>query len=121
MTTHELESAWFQPLNLKRDILVSKFGLFEFNLYRYNAAEACAEEAETRLEATLKNKDGAVERVKVLEGGAKVAKEQIDDLIHKVIETQELVAATDGTLQAARAAGARWGCTSCMQLPRPVA
>jgi hypothetical protein len=23
--THELESAWFQPLSLKRDILVSKF------------------------------------------------------------------------------------------------
>jgi hypothetical protein len=25
--THELESAWFQPLNLKCDFLVSKFAL----------------------------------------------------------------------------------------------
>jgi hypothetical protein len=31
----ELESAWFQPLNLKYDILVSKFA-FKINLYRYN-------------------------------------------------------------------------------------
>jgi hypothetical protein len=31
----ELESAWFQPLSLTRDILVSKFA-FTFNLYRYN-------------------------------------------------------------------------------------
>jgi hypothetical protein len=30
----ELESAWFQPLNLKCDLLVSKFA-FKFNLYRY--------------------------------------------------------------------------------------
>jgi nitrile hydratase len=30
----QLESAWFQPLNLKCDILVSKFA-FKFNLYRY--------------------------------------------------------------------------------------
>jgi hypothetical protein len=40
----DLESAWFQPLILKRDILVSKFAslqifnLFKFNLYRYSVA-----------------------------------------------------------------------------------
>jgi hypothetical protein len=31
---HSLKGAWFQPLHLKRDILVSKFA-FDFNLYRY--------------------------------------------------------------------------------------
>jgi hypothetical protein len=33
-STPQLESAWFQPLNLKCDILVSKFA-FTFNLCRY--------------------------------------------------------------------------------------
>jgi hypothetical protein len=31
-----LERAWFQPLSLKRDILVSKFA-FKCNLYRYSS------------------------------------------------------------------------------------
>jgi hypothetical protein len=35
--THSFESTWFQPLNLKCDILVSKFA-FKFNLYRYTTA-----------------------------------------------------------------------------------
>jgi hypothetical protein len=33
----DLESAWFQPLNLLCDILVSKFA-FKINLYHYNPA-----------------------------------------------------------------------------------
>jgi hypothetical protein len=35
LTLTELESAWFQPLKLKRDILVSSLLLFKCNLYRY--------------------------------------------------------------------------------------
>jgi hypothetical protein len=35
--TYSLKGAWFQPLNLKCDILVSKFA-FKFNLYRYSSA-----------------------------------------------------------------------------------
>jgi hypothetical protein len=34
------ESAWFQPLNLRCDILVSKFALFKFNSHRYDTAPA---------------------------------------------------------------------------------
>jgi alpha-galactosidase len=34
-----LESTWFQPLSLKWDFLVSKFG-FKFNLYRYSERSA---------------------------------------------------------------------------------
>jgi hypothetical protein len=37
------ESAWFQPLNLKCDILVSNFA-FKCNLYRYNAGASAADE-----------------------------------------------------------------------------
>jgi hypothetical protein len=85
-------------------------------LRRLYAAEARAEEAETRLEATRRDKDGAVGRVKALEGDAKVAKERIDDLIREVTEAQERVRTTEGTLEAAREASARWGCTSRMQL-----
>jgi hypothetical protein len=37
--THKLESAWFQPLNLESDRLVSKFAFkFNLNLRRYNVA-----------------------------------------------------------------------------------
>ena len=36
----QLESAWFQPLKLKCDFLVSKFA-FKFNLYRYTWVRAC--------------------------------------------------------------------------------
>jgi hypothetical protein len=36
----ELESARFQPLNLKSDILVSKSAFSNANLYRYNAGAA---------------------------------------------------------------------------------
>jgi hypothetical protein len=35
--THSFERAWFQPLNLKRDILVSKCAV-KFNSYRYSKA-----------------------------------------------------------------------------------
>jgi hypothetical protein len=34
----ELESAWFQPLSLSSEKLVSKFGFSNANLYRYSAA-----------------------------------------------------------------------------------
>jgi hypothetical protein len=36
--TLELESAWFQPMQPKCDILVSKFA-FKFNLYHYTQQE----------------------------------------------------------------------------------
>jgi di/tricarboxylate transporter len=38
---HSLKGAWFQPLNLKCDILISKFA-FKVNLYRYNTLAASA-------------------------------------------------------------------------------
>ena len=38
----QLESAWFQHLILKCDLLVSKFP-FKFNLYRYNTVMALQE------------------------------------------------------------------------------
>jgi hypothetical protein len=34
--THSLKAPWFQPLNLKCDLLVAKFSFFKFNLYRYS-------------------------------------------------------------------------------------
>jgi hypothetical protein len=38
--TRKLESAWFQPLNLSRDFLVSQNFVFQIlNLYRYTESE----------------------------------------------------------------------------------
>jgi hypothetical protein len=36
--THSLKGAWFQPLSLSSDFLVSMFA-FKFNLYRYTEAD----------------------------------------------------------------------------------
>ena len=36
------ETAWFQPLHLKCDLLVSKIWFFEFNLYRYTEERIAA-------------------------------------------------------------------------------
>jgi hypothetical protein len=36
----QLETAWFQPLNLLSEELVSNFAAFKLNLYRYS--EVCA-------------------------------------------------------------------------------
>jgi hypothetical protein len=33
--THKLNPAWFQPLNLSSEKLISKFAFFKCNLYRY--------------------------------------------------------------------------------------
>jgi hypothetical protein len=48
----QLESAWFQPLNLKCNILVSKVAAFTCNLYRYSenaARENLRRKAERRV------------------------------------------------------------------------
>jgi hypothetical protein len=37
--THSLKDAWFQPVNLKCDLLVSKFA-FKCSLYRYDTRAA---------------------------------------------------------------------------------
>jgi hypothetical protein len=36
----QLDTAWFQPLNLSSEELVSKFAFFKFNLCRYTAYAA---------------------------------------------------------------------------------
>jgi hypothetical protein len=50
---HSLKGAWFQPLNLSSENLVSKIA-FKFNLYRYTPSPsfsaAAAVEAELRAE-----------------------------------------------------------------------
>jgi hypothetical protein len=43
----ELESAWFQPSNLKCDILISKLFAVKLNLYRYTPGAAPRENSRT--------------------------------------------------------------------------
>jgi hypothetical protein len=52
-----LESAWFQPLNLKCDILVSKFA-FKCNLYRYTQDLAMLSMLELASKKKIKRKIG---------------------------------------------------------------